>query len=175
MDDESKGGSAWVFELTDAKGRGFWYRVGAGRFDEEGRAFGSVRKLPQRGGSGDVMICPPGVEPPGEKSPPSFPFLRYAAQIDSKGEPLGLIWCFRHIHKTGKGHPDDTGVSWFDEEGRARGRFLLRLTSGFKGIIIICPPGVEPPPGPYPPAVTLPTKPGERRDEDEEEDEETEI
>lgn len=174
MDNENKCGSAWAFEPTAATGQGFWYRVGAGRFDEEGRALGSVRKVPY-GGSRHLMICPPGVTPPGQKSPPSFPFLRYAAQIDSEGEPLGLAWCFRHVHKSGRGHPDDTGISWFDDEGRARGKLLMRLTSGFKGIVIICPPGVAPPPGPYPPVIVPLAKAGKRADEIEDGEDESEI
>jgi hypothetical protein len=166
-------GRTWIFEPVTANGKGYWYPAGAGRFDNEGRAFGSVRKLPYGGGR-EVMICPPGVAPPGDRSPPSFPFLRYAAQIDREGDPLGLVWCFRHIHKSGRGHPDDVGISWFDDEGRARGKFLMRLTSHFKGIVIICPPGLAPPPGPYPPIILLPTKAGARADDDDSaEDEDT--
>ena len=172
MVDDNAIGSTWVFEQTVASGQGHWYRVGAGRFAAEGFAVGSVRKVPFRGYTGDIMICPPGIAPPGRRSPASFPILRYAAQIDGEdGEAPGLTWGFRHIHKSGKGHPDDIGIGWLDDEGRARGKFLLRLTSHFKGIVIVCPPGVAPPPGPFPPAVILPTKPGESAPEEDAADE----
>src|ERR1700723_824532 len=100
MGTESAGGSTWAFEPTAEKGQGYWYRIGAGRFDADGRAFGNLRKLPYGGGR-DEMICPPGITPSGRKSPPSFPILRYAAQIDSRADdkPLGLAWGFRHLHK----------------------------------------------------------------------------
>jgi hypothetical protein len=106
--------------------------------------------------TGDILICPAGVVPPGRRSPPSFPFLRYADKIEGEGEAeLGFTWGFRHINpKSGKGYPDTIGIGWFGEQGRARGRFLLRMVSGFKGIVIICPPGIKPPPGPFAPLVT---------------------
>jgi hypothetical protein len=111
----------------------------------------------------DIMMCPQGKVPPGRRSPPSFPLLRYSAAIDEPGDtPLGLTWGFRHIHPKGRGYPDSMGISWIDGEGRARGRLLLRLTSGFKGIVIICPPGIDPPPGPYWPSIFQPTRPGEK-------------
>lgn len=177
-ENESAPGSTWVFEQTAASGQGHWYCVGGGRFDEAGFAVGSVRKLPFRGYTGDIMICPPGTTPPGRRSPPSFPMPRYNAQLETElGDmPLGLTWGFRHVHKSGKGHPDDIGIGWFDELGRARGKFLLRLTSHFKGIVIVCPPGIAPPPGPYPPAVTLSMKSSERaRDDDADEDDGDEL
>jgi hypothetical protein len=122
--------------------------------------------------TGDILICPAGEVPPGRRSPPSFPFLRYADKIGGEGEaPLGLTWGFRHVHpKSGKGYPDTIGIGWFDEQGRARGRFLLRMVSGYKGITIICPPGITPPPGPLPPIVT----PRQRPEIDAEGDDDTE-
>jgi hypothetical protein len=155
-------GRTWIFEQSSAAGHGFWYEAGPGRIDEEGRGLGSVGKVAFRNFTGDILVCPPGKVPPGHRSPPSFPLPRYSSKIEDYGEtPLGLTWGFRHIHpKSGKGYPDRIGVGWFDEEGRARGRFYLRLVSGFKGIVIICPPRLEPPPGPFAPSVILNPKAG---------------
>lgn len=150
-------GRAWIFEQTSAAGHGFWYDIGPGRIDGDGRALGNVGKVPFKNFTGDILICPAGTMPPGSRSRPSFPLLRYSSKIEDAGEnPLGLVWGFRHVHRSGKGFADHIGVGWFDDEGRARGRFLLRLVSNFKGIVIVCPPGIEPPPGPLPPSVVLP-------------------
>jgi len=155
-------GRTWVFEQTSAAGHGFWYEAGPGRIDEEGRGLGSIGKVAFRNFTGDILVCPPGKVPPGHRSPPSFPLLRYSSKIEDQGEtPLGLIWGFRHINpRSGKGYPDRIGVAWFDEEGRAHGRFHLRLVSGFKGIVIICPPRIDPPPGPLAPSVVVNPKAG---------------
>ena len=169
-------GRTWIFEQTALSGSGYWYDVGVGRIDEEGRAIGNIGKVSFRNFTGDILICPAGEMPHGRRSPPSFPFLRYADQIAGEGEAaLGLTWGFRHVSpKSGKGYPDTIGVGWFDGQGRARGRFLLRLVSGFKGLVIICPPGIKPPPGPLPPVVMVKQRPGEESDNNDEGDGEDE-
>jgi hypothetical protein len=163
-------GKTWIFEQTSAAGHGYWYPAGGGRIDEKGRGLGNVGKVAFRNFTGDILICPPGITPPGRRSPPSFPLLRYSDQITDQGETqLGLTWGFRHVHpKSGKGYPDDIGVGWFDNEGRARARFYLRLVAGFKGIVIICPPGIEPPPGPFSPSVVLHPE-SQKHDQDDDE------
>jgi hypothetical protein len=165
-------GRTWIFEQTALTGGGYWYDVGAGRIDEEGRGIGNIPKVSFRSFTGDILICPAGVVPPGRRSPPSFPILRYGDKIEGEGDAaLGLTWGFRHVHpKSGKGYPDTIGIGWFDEQGRARGRFLLRLVSGFKGLVIVCPPGIKPPPGPLPPIV-VPRQPLEMEAEGGGEDE----
>jgi hypothetical protein len=163
----SVSGKTWVFEQTSRSGDGFWYHVAAGRIDEEGRGLGKVPKVTFRNFTGDILICPPGLEPPGTHSPEEFPILRYADRLKDEGHtPLGVMWGFCQTHKSGKGYPDKIGISWFDEQGRAHARFLLRISVGFRGIVIACPRGIEPPYGPFAPIIVV-SQQGAKEEEEE--------
>src|SRR3984957_11593553 len=98
-------GKTWIFEQTSAQGHGYWYLAGGGRIDEAGRGIGNVGKVAFRNFTGDILICPPGIVPPGRRSPPSFPLLRYSDKIMDHGDtPLGLTWGLRPAHpKSGNG------------------------------------------------------------------------
>jgi hypothetical protein len=115
-----------------------------------------------------VIICPHGSRPPGRPPSPSFPLARRGGEIEAaeNSQSLGIMWGFSALFRS-RGYNLKMGTGWFDEHGRAHGKFYLTIFTGFKGIITICPPGIDPPPGPYPPQVQLVRRPGEINYDDE--------
>ena len=85
--------------------------------------------------------------------------------------PLGETWGFAQMSNAGKGYYEEAGVGWFDQLGRAHGRFLLTISSGFKGFVAICPPGVKPPQDPMPPSFVQPVQTDDDTDDREEDSE----
>jgi hypothetical protein len=161
-------GDVWVFCQTANDGKGFWYRTGPGRLDEEGRAVGKVNLTPFRNFTGDPIVCLHGVEPPGLPPDPGFPLLRRADKITDKIDAaLGLLCVFsRFSRRSWKGYYQSIGVGWFAPDGRAHGKILL--TDGLRvEHIAICPPGVERPSETWPigSAPLQPSRPGEEHQE----------
>src|SRR3984885_6908593 len=161
-------GDVWAFCQTTNDGTGYWYRAGPGRLDDEGRALGKVNLTPFRNFTGDLIVCPHGVEPPGAPPDPDFPLLRRAGSIkDEITAPLGLLGGFpRIIRRSGKGYYQGIGAGWFDPQGRAHGKILL--TDGQRiEHVAICPPGVNAPTASLPIDVIppQPRRPGEDRPE----------
>jgi hypothetical protein len=139
-------GNVWVFCQTTNDGKGFWYRTGPGRLADEGRAIGKVNLTPFRNFTGDLIVCPHGVEPPGAPPDPGFPLLRRADKInDTVDAPPGLLCVFtRPNPRSSKGYYQGIGVGWFEPDGLVHGKILL--TDGRRiEHIAICPPGVERP------------------------------
>jgi hypothetical protein len=157
-------GDVWVFCQTTNDGKGYWYRAGPGRLDDEGRAIGKINLTPFRNFSGDLIVCPHDVEPPGAPPDPDFPLLRRADKINDKVEaPFGLLCGFtRVVRRSGKGYYQGIGVGWFEPDGRAHGKILL--TDGQRiEHVAICPPGAKPPDATLPldSAPHQPLRPGE--------------
>jgi hypothetical protein len=164
-------GEAWGFGQTTNAGRGYWYKIGIGRVDEAGRALGKVIASPFKTFTGDIMICAAGMRPPGDPPVPSFPLLRRAGAVEDDADAtVGLMWGHSTIHKSGKGYYVEAGVGWFDRQGRAHGKFLLTVSSGFKGYVAICPSGVKPPQDPMPPQFLQPSQAGAHDDTDAQEE-----
>lgn len=164
-------GEAWGFGQTTNAGRGYWYRIGLGRMDDAGRALAKLLTSPFRIFTGDIIICPHGSKQPGVPPEPSFPLLRRFGGVEEDADAtLGLMWGHSAANlRTGKGYYEEAGVGWFDRHGRAHGKFLLTINSGFKGYVAICPPGIKPPQDPMPPTFFQPQQTGPPDDSDEDE------
>jgi hypothetical protein len=136
-------------------GKGYWYRISRlARKDETGRALARLLTTPFKPFTGDIIICPHGTPPPGAPPDPSYPILRRSGTVeDDAHATLGLLWGHSATDRRGKGYYEQAGIGWFDRQGRAHGRFDLRINAGFKGFIAICPPGVKPPQDPMPPSL----------------------
>lgn len=160
-------GNVWGFCQTTNDGKGYWYKCGIGRLDGEGRALGKINLTPFRNFTGDLIVCPAGVEPPGAPPDPAFPLLRRAGAInDEVDAPFGLMCGFTPIFKSGKGFYQGIGVGWFEADGRAHGKILL--TDGRRiQYVAMCPPGVMPPSEALPPVIAQPQprRPGEDQPE----------
>ena len=161
-------GAVWVFCQTSNDGTGFWYKGGIGRRDDEGRALGKVNLTPFRNFTGDLMICPPGADPPGALPDPGFPLLRRAGSISGQdAAPLGLLCGFtRILIKSGRGYYQGIGTGWFDGNERAYGKILL--TDGQRiQHVAVCPPGVKVPDAALPLSIVppRPRRPGEPQPE----------
>jgi hypothetical protein len=172
-------GEVWGFAQTTNAGRGYWYRIGLGRTDEDGRALAKLITSPFKTFTGDIIICTHGTKPPGDPPAESFPLLRRAGAVEeNSGATLGVMWGHAATYRSGKGYYERTGVGWFDRQGRAHGKIHLTINSGFKGFIAICPPGVKPPQDPMPPTFVQPpsTEHAPRAfEENDEPDEESEL
>jgi hypothetical protein len=165
-------GEVWGFGQTSNAGKGYWYRIGLGRIDDDGRALAKVLTTPFKTFTGDIIICAHRTKPPGAPPDPAYPILRRAGTIESDPDTnLGLMWGHSATYKGGKGYYEEAGVGWFDRHGRAHGKFDLTINSGFKGFIAICPPGVKPPQDPMPPQFVQPRhQAGVANDSDEQEE-----
>jgi hypothetical protein len=172
-------GEAWGFAQTTNAGRGYWYRIGFGRTDEDGRALAKLLTSPFKTFTGDIIICAHGTKPPGDPPSASFPLLRRGGAVENDPDAaLGIMWAHSATKRDGKGYYERTGIGWFDPQGRAHGKIHLTINTGFKGFICICPPGVKPPQDPMPPEFRQPqqTEPAARTAADNEEpDEESEL
>ena len=150
-------GETWGFAQMSNAGKGYWYKIGLGRGDEAGRALGKVNTSPFKTFTGDIIICVHGTRPPGAAPDPLFPLLRRSGVVEEDPDvTLGVMWGHSAKFRSGKGYYEEAGIGWFDQLGRAHGRFLLTISSGFKGYIAICPPGVKPPQDPMPPSFIQP-------------------
>jgi hypothetical protein len=167
MSTEAPLGEAWGFGQMTNAGKGYWYKIGLGRRDDDGRALAKVITSPFKTFTGHIIICVHGTQPPGAPPDPSFPLLRRAGMVEEDPDAdLGLMWGHSATFRNGKGYYEKTGVGWFDRQGRGHGRFHLTINTGFKGFIAICPPGIEPPKDPMPPQFTQPHQVTPTRDGD---------
>ncbi len=150
-------GEVWAFAQTMSAGKGFWYKTrGLARIDDGGRALAKVITTPFNF-TRDIIICMPGMTPPGAAPDPSYPILRRAGAVEHDPEAaLGLMWGHSATSRTGRGYYAEAGIGWFDRQGRAHGKFDLTINSGFRGYIAICPPGIAPPQDPMPPQFVQP-------------------
>jgi hypothetical protein len=169
-------GEVWGFGQTTNAGKGYWYKIGLGRSDAAGRALAKVNTSPFKTFTGDIVICAHGAKPPGAPPDQSFPLLRRAGAVEEDPDAtLGLMWGHSATQRSGKGYYEEAGVGWFDQQGRAHGRFLLTITTGFRGYVAICPPGIEPPQDPMPPSFVQPREASSATHESDQPEQDSEL